>query len=78
VLPVTLLALRRAGRSPAGFAAAIAAVFLVFFSLNKFAFCNYYYFVISILCASVAATGRQAAVIQPEIESPTEPQRLAA
>lgn len=48
------ITLRRAERSPAGFAAAVALIFLVFFSLNKFAFCNYYYFVVAALCTSAA------------------------
>ena len=49
------LTLRRGERSAAGFAAAVSLMFLVFFSLNKFAFCNYYYFVIAALCTSAAA-----------------------
>jgi hypothetical protein len=52
-----LLALRRAPRSPAGFAAAVAATYLAFFAFNKQAFCNYYSFVVAALCcaAGVAA-----------------------
>ena len=49
------LALWRLPRSPAGFAAAVALIFLVFFAFNKQAFCNYYLFVIGALCAAVAA-----------------------
>lgn len=49
------LVLWRAPRTPAGFAAASAAVFLVFFAFNKQAFTNYYYFVIGVLCVAAAA-----------------------
>lgn len=51
------LALWRAERSPAGFAGAVALVFVLFISLNKQAFANYYYFVIAALCCAVAAAG---------------------
>ena len=40
------IALWRAPRTPAGFAAGVALVYLAFFAFNKQAFCNYYYFVI--------------------------------
>jgi hypothetical protein len=50
------LALWRAPRSPAGFALGLSATFLVFFCLNKQAFCNYYFFVIGALCIAVAAS----------------------
>lgn len=49
------LALSRLPRTPAGFGAAIAMTFLAFFVFNKQAFCNYYFFVIGALYASVAA-----------------------
>jgi hypothetical protein len=49
------LALWRLPRTPAGFGAAISLTFLAFFVFNKQAFCNYYFFVIGALCASVAA-----------------------
>lgn len=45
----------RGVRSPAGFAAALALVLLVFFAFNKQAFCNYYYFMIAGAWWSVAA-----------------------
>lgn len=48
------LALWRAERSPAGFAAAVAMVFLPFIALNKQAFANYYYFVIGALWCALA------------------------
>jgi hypothetical protein len=51
-----LLALWRAERSPAGFAAGGALVYLVFISLNKQAFANYYYFVLGTLYVAVAVT----------------------
>lgn len=47
--------LLRAPRTPAGFALGVTAVFLVFFALNKQAFCNYYYFVIGGACLALAA-----------------------
>ncbi len=50
------LALWRTERSPTGFAASVAMVFLVFISLNKQAFANYYYFVIGALWCALAAT----------------------
>jgi hypothetical protein len=59
---VGLGVLKKAGRSPAGFGAATALVFLLFFSLNKFAFCNYYYFVIATLCGAVGASRERAKV----------------
>jgi hypothetical protein len=65
---------RRAERSAAGFAAGVAIVFLVFFSLNKFAFCNYYYFIIAALCASVAATSSQA---QTAAKADSDPHEFA-
>ena len=47
------LALWRAERSAAGFAASVALVYLVFIALNKQAFANYYFFVIGALwCAA--------------------------
>ncbi|WP_224364660.1 hypothetical protein [Hyalangium versicolor] len=49
------LALWRAPRTPAGFAASVAFVYCVFFALNKQAFTNYYYFVLGALCIAVAA-----------------------
>ena len=49
------LALWRAPRTPAGFAAASALVFLVFFAFSKQAFTNYYSFVIGTLCTAAAA-----------------------
>jgi hypothetical protein len=49
------LALWRLPRTPAGFGAAIGMTFLAFFAFNKQAFCNYYFFVVGALYASVAA-----------------------
>ncbi|MGA2439995.1 MAG: hypothetical protein ABSH08_03485 [Tepidisphaeraceae bacterium] len=48
------LCLRRVASSPAGFAAAVALVHLLFFAFNKQAFGNYYYFVIATACWSIA------------------------
>lgn len=55
VIPAIALALWRGTCSPAGFAAALALVSVLFFAFNKQAFCNYYYFVIATGCWSVAA-----------------------
>lgn len=49
------LAAWRLPRSPAGFAAALALTFVVFFAFNKQAFANYYYFVLGTLFLTVAA-----------------------
>jgi len=50
------IALWRCPRDPAGFAAALALVYLPFIAFNKQAFANYYLFVIAALCCAVAAT----------------------
>jgi hypothetical protein len=50
------LALWRGERSPAGFAAALALVCLLFISLNKQAFANYYAFAIGALWCALATT----------------------
>jgi hypothetical protein len=50
-----LLALARCPRTPAGWALAVAFVYLVFFAFNKQAFCNYYFFPLAALCAAIAA-----------------------
>lgn len=47
------LAVRRAPRTPAGFAAALSLICLAFFAFNKQAFCNYYYFVIGATCCAI-------------------------
>lgn len=52
VIPICL---RRVTSSPAGFAAAVTLVHLLFFAFNKQAFANYYYFVIATACWSIAA-----------------------
>lgn len=52
------LALWRAPRTPSGFAAAVALVFIGFFAFNKQAFCNYYFFVVGALCVAIAATAK--------------------
>ena len=55
VLLAAALALWRAARTPAGFAAGVALAFLAFFAFNKQAFCNYYFFVLGALCCALAA-----------------------
>jgi hypothetical protein len=49
------LCLWRAPRTPAAFAGALALTLLLLFAVGKKAFCNYYYFVIGAMAASVAA-----------------------
>ncbi len=56
VAVATALALWRAPRTPAGFTAALAFVYCVFFALNKQAFTNYYYFVVGALCVALASS----------------------
>lgn len=53
------LGLWRAARTPAGFAATVALVYLGFFAFNKQAFCNYYFFVVGALCCAIAASGSE-------------------
>jgi hypothetical protein len=60
VAVATALALWRAPRTPAGFAASLAFVYCVFFALNKQAFSNYYYFVVGALCVALASSARPA------------------
>jgi hypothetical protein len=55
LLPALGLSLWRAPRTPAGFAAAVALTFLLFFAFSKQAFCNYYFFIIGALCCAIAA-----------------------
>ena len=54
--PAAVLALWRLPRTPAGFAAATALLYLFFVAFNKQAMANYYVFVIGALCCAVAAT----------------------
>src|SRR5262249_398871 len=54
LLPALGLAAVRGARTPAGFAAIGAFLFMVFFATSKQAFCNYYYFTIGTICAAAA------------------------
>lgn len=54
LMPATALALWRAPRTPAGFVAAVAFIYLVFFAFSKQAFCNYYFFIVGAMCCAVA------------------------
>jgi hypothetical protein len=47
--------LKRLRPSPAGFAGTLAVMYMVFFSLNKQAFLNYYFLVGACLCGAIAA-----------------------
>jgi hypothetical protein len=49
------LSMWRSPRTPAGFAASLSLILLGFFSFNKQAFCNYYFFVIGSICCAIAA-----------------------
>jgi hypothetical protein len=50
------LALWRAPRTPAGFAAGVGLTMLAFFSVNKQAFCNYYFLVVGAFACGAAAS----------------------
>jgi len=65
IVPVLALALRRGARGPAGFAAAVGVLYLVFFVLNKQAFCNYYFFALGALCCGIAAMQPVASAVVP-------------
>ena len=53
--PAIAFCYKKCPRTPAGAAAALAFICLVFFAFNKQAFCNYYYFVIGALCCAAGA-----------------------
>jgi hypothetical protein len=55
ILPAYAESFRRSPRTPAGFAAALTLVCLLFFAFSKQAFCNYYYFTIATAFWAVAA-----------------------
>ncbi|HEY8207620.1 MAG TPA: hypothetical protein VIG99_09075 [Myxococcaceae bacterium] len=56
ILPIPVaLALWRAPRTPAGFAASSALLFVLFFAFAKQAFCNYYFFVLGMICTALSA-----------------------
>ena len=59
-LAMVVLVLLRAPRTPAGFAAGVGLTMLAFFSVNKQAFCNYYFFVAGALCCAAAHAVEQA------------------
>lgn len=56
VLAAVIFALTKAPRTPAGFAISLGMVSLVFFVLNKLAFCNYYFFCAGALCLGISST----------------------
>jgi hypothetical protein len=60
LLPAIAFSLWRFPRTPAGFAAAAALVFTIFFAFGRQAFANYYFFVTAALCCAIAATNRDA------------------
>ncbi|MGB2602711.1 MAG: hypothetical protein WBC78_03910 [Candidatus Sulfotelmatobacter sp.] len=55
VLAAIVFALIRSPRTPSGFAASLALISLIFFELNKQAFCNYYFFSAGALCLAIAS-----------------------
>ncbi len=55
LVPALALVIWRSARTPAGYAGAIALVYLAFFAFNKQAFVNYYAFVVGALCCALAA-----------------------
>jgi hypothetical protein len=59
VLAAIVLAAWRAPATPAGYAAALAVVLFTTFAFGKKAFCNYYFFVLATLCATIACSGSQ-------------------
>jgi hypothetical protein len=73
-LLATLWALRRCPFTPQGFAAAAALVLLAFFSFNKQAFCNSYFFVLGALSCALAAGQKSSEMAQASnttLRSPT-------
>jgi 4-amino-4-deoxy-L-arabinose transferase-like glycosyltransferase len=64
------LSLWRSPRTVAGFAASLSLILLGFFSFNKQAFCNYYFFVIGAICCAIAATNRRAVPARAEPQLP--------
>ncbi len=54
VIAAVGFALRKASRTPAGFAASLGLVSLIFFVLNIAGFCNYYFFCAGALCLGVS------------------------
>jgi hypothetical protein len=51
-----MIGLLRTPNTPAGLAASLALSWMVMFAFGSKAFCNYYFFVIGVLCCAVAAT----------------------
>jgi hypothetical protein len=54
MVPAVALAAWRTARTPAGFSAAVAFLFLMFFVFSKHAFCNHYFLVLGALCCAAA------------------------
>lgn len=77
-VPVTALALKHSPHTPQGFTAALSVVMIVFFALNKFAFCNYYYLVIAAFCTAAAPRSRELARASIPIENTREQPRRHA
>lgn len=72
-----VIAAWRCPRDPAGFAAAMAVIFLPFIAFNKQAFANYYLFVIAALCCAVGATTTSSTRNYPATVNADRPRELA-
>lgn len=72
------LALWRAPRTPAGFAAGYALAYLGFFAFNKQAFCNYYYFVVGACCVAAASVDWRAPAADAVAREPTTSSQSSA
>jgi uncharacterized membrane protein len=55
VLPAAGIGLWRGARSASGFAGASALLYFAFFAFAKQAFCNYYFFLLGLLCCAISA-----------------------
>lgn len=64
-----LLTWWRLPRTPAGFATGLGMTFLLLFLCSKKAFCNYYFLVIALLMAGVAAASGEFQAADPRIDS---------
>ena len=69
-----LLTWWRLPRTPAGFATGLGMTFLLLFLCSKKAFCNYYFLVIALLMAGVAAASGEFPATDPQIDSKHGPE----
>jgi uncharacterized membrane protein len=64
------LAFWKSARSPAGWAMSTTMVYLVFFAMNKQAFCNYYFMVIGFACLAAACASVPDSVNRSSAKNP--------